>query len=80
VGISRDVYTTYFIDIGDLIQTGSQASKLKMSINELQLESTSLKIQTMVAVDASTDSAHGKVIRCNFKNILIILIIKGAHA
>jgi hypothetical protein len=40
----------------------SQALKLKVSIDELQLESTSLKSQTMVTVDASTDCAHGKVI------------------
>jgi hypothetical protein len=49
----------------DLIQnwskSGSQAPKLKVSIDELQLASTSLKIQTMVTVDASTDSADGKL-------------------
>jgi hypothetical protein len=50
----------------------SHAPKLKVSIDALQLESTSLKKvkknkQTMVAVDAGTDSANGKVIRCNFK-------------
>jgi hypothetical protein len=44
-----------------------------VSIDELQLESTSfflkkkVKNQTVVTVDASTDSSDGKVIRCNFK-------------
>jgi hypothetical protein len=45
-----------------LEQSGSQALKLKAPIDELQLESTSLKIQTMVTIDAVTDCAHGKVI------------------
>jgi hypothetical protein len=45
-----------------LEQNGSQAPKLKVSIDELQLESTSLNIQTMVTVDAGTDYAHGEVI------------------
>jgi hypothetical protein len=40
-------------------------------IDELQLESTSLKKKaknkTMVPIDAGIDSANGKVIRCNFK-------------
>jgi hypothetical protein len=36
-------------------------------IDELQLESTSLKIQTIVTVDAVTDSGDGKMMRCNFK-------------
>jgi hypothetical protein len=31
-------------------------------IDELQLESTSLKIQTMVTIGAGTDYAHGKAI------------------
>jgi hypothetical protein len=43
-----------------------------VSIDESQLESTSLeekkgKNQTMIIVDVGTDSAHGKVIQCNFK-------------
>jgi hypothetical protein len=33
-----------------------------MTIDELQLESTSLKIQTIVTVDVDTDCANGKVI------------------
>jgi hypothetical protein len=36
-------------------------------IDELQLENTPSKIQTIVTVDASTDCADGKVIQCNFK-------------
>jgi hypothetical protein len=49
------VYTIYFIDNGELI------------IDELKLESTHLKIQTIVTVEVNTDCAHGKAIRCNFK-------------
>jgi hypothetical protein len=48
-----------------LEQSGSQAPKLKVPIDELQLESTSIKKvknQTMVTVDAGIDCAHGKVI------------------
>jgi hypothetical protein len=62
VGISLDVYTAYFMDIRDLIRSGCQAPKLKVSIDKLQLENTSLKIQTMVTVDAGTNYAHRKVI------------------
>jgi hypothetical protein len=58
VGISRDVYTIYD---PKLEQSGSQAPKLKVSI-ELQLESISLKIKTVVTVDAGTDWAHRKAI------------------
>jgi hypothetical protein len=36
--------------------------KLKLSIDELKLESTTLAIQTMVTIDAGTDCAHEKVI------------------
>jgi hypothetical protein len=43
VGLSRDVYITYFIDI----RGSDQAPKLKVSIDELKLEKASLKIQTM---------------------------------
>jgi hypothetical protein len=50
----------------------SHAPKLKVSSDELQLESTPLKKkvkknQTMVTVDAGTDCADGEMIRCNFK-------------
>jgi hypothetical protein len=45
-----------------LEQSGCQVPKLKVSIGELQLETTSLKIQTMVTVDAGTGCLHGKVI------------------
>jgi hypothetical protein len=45
-----------------LEQSGSQAPKLKVSIDELQLEMTSLKIQKMVTVDAGADCADDKVI------------------
>jgi hypothetical protein len=54
-----------------LEQSWSRAPKLKVSIDELQLESTSfkkkVKNQKMVTVDAGTDSADGKMIRNNFK-------------
>jgi hypothetical protein len=63
-GISRDVYTTYFIDIGDLIRNWSKwfsGSEIESVIDELQLESTFLKIQRMITVDAGTDCALGKV-------------------
>jgi hypothetical protein len=57
-----------------LEQRWSHAPKLKVSIDELQLESTfffkkkkTVENQEIVTVDAGTDSAHGKVIRCNFK-------------
>jgi hypothetical protein len=41
VGLSRDVYITYFIDI----RGSDQAPKLKVSIDELKLEKSSSKIQ-----------------------------------
>jgi hypothetical protein len=50
-----------------LEQSRSQVPKLKVSIDELQLERTSLKIQTIVIVDACTACALGKVIWCDFK-------------
>jgi hypothetical protein len=45
-----------------LDQSRSQAPKLEVFIDELQLESTSLKVQTMITVDAGTDCSYGKVI------------------
>jgi hypothetical protein len=56
MGLSRDVYATYLMDIGE------SDPKLKVFIDELQLERTSLKIQIMVTVDASSTCAHEKVI------------------
>jgi hypothetical protein len=58
----RRLYDLFYRHYWGSDQSGAQAPKLRVSIDELQLKSTSLKIQTMVTVDAGTDCAHGKVI------------------
>jgi hypothetical protein len=68
--IARCLYRLFSRDWGSDPKL-EQNPKLKVSIDGLQLDSTTLKIkdknQAMITVDAGTDCADGKVIRCNFK-------------